>query len=443
MKILYDVEVIDETTPFIDDVLENRRAFGKSLVNLINKCGNNQPLVIGLDGQWGEGKTYFLNRWRQELKNDKKKTIYLDAFQSDYIDDPFFAVISEIYQFLERVQNENSNGHSAELKGKIEELSEKTTAVLSYFGKKAADGVLKKLTNGEIDTTDIGQVRDILSRTLMDELVSEEFEIKYSKYVQFNVNFESFKKCLLECAQLNFEITGFPIVFIIDELDRCKPTYALELLEKIKHFFSVEGIVFILSMNKNQLTNSIRNIYGIESDADLYLQKFLTIEASMPKSLDYQGDSYIHYQKMGRHYFKMIDVVPRFPIETSSAILQKFDFTFRECQKAFTYFSIIMAVDNGDIFSFLLATLKAKKPNIFAEFKEDNFDHSYLIDNVICYDPEKDKENLKVLINYILNIWEIPMDQQDYNSNYKGPNYNTRTKNDYIKICEILELYNI
>lgn len=443
MIIFSDGEITDKDNPFNDDILGNRKAFGKSLENLINKCGNNQPLVIGLDGQWGEGKTYFLERWRQELENEEKKTIYLDGFQSDYIDDPFFAVISEIYQFLERVQTEYSDDHSDELKCKIEELSKKTNTVISYVGQKAADGILNKLTNGEIDTTDINKLSDILSHPLLHELVSEEFITKYSKYKEYNKNFESFKKCLFECAQLNFEITGFPIVFVIDELDRCKPTYALELLEKIKHFFSVKGIVFILSMNKKQLTNSIKNIYGIESDADLYLQKFLTIEASMPKSLNHLYNSSSHYKALFDYYAKEVGGDLHYSYNINTAILQKFDFTFRDCQKTFTYYSIVNADESDDVFSFLLAVLKVKRPDVFSQFKEQNLDHSVLIENVLRYNREADEKKLRFLINMILAIWEIPKDDQDYISDYEGPQPMLKTKKDYLEDCKILELYKI
>lgn len=439
MIFIPDSQEINEDNPFSDDVLKNRKQFGQSLENLINNCGNDQPLVIGLDGQWGEGKTYFLKRWCRDLENNDKKTIYLDAFQSDYIVDPFFAVISEIYGFLESIQGDNSG----ELKGKMEELSKKTSAVGAFVCKKTVDVVLKKISGGEIGTAEIGEIHDISSSPLMYELVSEDFKTKYSNYKEFNKDFESFKNCLKECAKLNIEITGFPIVFIIDELDRCNPTYALELLEKIKHFFSVEGIVFILSMNKAQLVNSIKNIYGIDSDANLYLQKFLTIEAIMPKSLNNQGYSSTHYSKMCNHYSNMTGLKSQFCNQNILAILKKFDFNFRDCQKTFTYFSSVNSVGYGDIFSFLLAALKVKRPDIFSKFKEDTLDYKYLIEKVIGYNKEIDEEKMSTLIAYILEIWEIPVGDQKYISDYSEAKWMRNRKNDYLNICEILDLYNI
>src|SRR6185312_12002549 len=74
------------------------------------------------------------------------------------------------------------------------------------------------------------------------------------------------------------------IVFIIDELDRCRPNYAVEVLEQIKHFFSVKGIVFVLSIDKVQLGNAVRGFYGSDRiNADEYLRRFIDLEYTMPE----------------------------------------------------------------------------------------------------------------------------------------------------------------
>jgi hypothetical protein len=72
---------------------------------------------------------------------------------------------------------------------------------------------------------------------------------------------------------------------IIDELDRCKLTYAVTLVEKIKHLFCVEKFVFLLVMNKVQLEESIRCVYGQNIDASTYLQKFINVECSLQKNI--------------------------------------------------------------------------------------------------------------------------------------------------------------
>ena len=66
-----------------------------------------------------------------------------------------------------------------------------------------------------------------------------------------------------------------PLVFIIDELDRCRPVFALAMLERIKHFFAVPNVHFVLGVNQAQLQNSIVAAYGAGVNGQLYLQKFI------------------------------------------------------------------------------------------------------------------------------------------------------------------------
>ena len=78
-----------------------------------------------------------------------------------------------------------------------------------------------------------------------------------------------------------FESTSRPLVFIIDELDRCRPTFAIELLERVKHIFDVPHLVFILGINRDELCNSLQSVYG-EIDANVYLRRFFDMEFSLP-----------------------------------------------------------------------------------------------------------------------------------------------------------------
>ncbi|MBK7493258.1 MAG: hypothetical protein IPI17_15895 [Nitrosomonas sp.] len=67
-----------------------------------------------------------------------------------------------------------------------------------------------------------------------------------------------------------------PLFIFIDELDRCRPLYAIELLERIKHLFVYQGIVFVIATDTEQLKHSINAIYGSGFDSTTYLRRFLT-----------------------------------------------------------------------------------------------------------------------------------------------------------------------
>ncbi|MEZ4745330.1 MAG: P-loop NTPase fold protein [Calditrichia bacterium] len=75
-----------------------------------------------------------------------------------------------------------------------------------------------------------------------------------------------------------------PMVFIIDELDRCRPTYAVELIERIKHLFLVNGIVFVLGIDREQLGNSVRSLFGNDMKVDGYLRRFIDLSYQLPNT---------------------------------------------------------------------------------------------------------------------------------------------------------------
>jgi hypothetical protein len=73
-----------------------------------------------------------------------------------------------------------------------------------------------------------------------------------------------------------------PILVLVDELDRCRPDYAIELLEGIKHLFGVPGVYFVVATNIPQLAHSVRAIYGNGFDGERYLKRFFDMEYSLP-----------------------------------------------------------------------------------------------------------------------------------------------------------------
>ncbi|WP_299155878.1 P-loop NTPase fold protein [uncultured Christiangramia sp.] len=108
------------------------------------------------------------------------------------------------------------------------------------------------------------------------------FENDVNNYQKKKIGITTFKKSLAKFIADTNE--GKPIIFIIDELDRCRPNYAVSILEQIKHFFSVPNIVFVLSIDKKQLGNAIRGVYGSDRiNSDEYLRRFIDVEYSIPK----------------------------------------------------------------------------------------------------------------------------------------------------------------
>lgn len=90
---------------------------------------------------------------------------------------------------------------------------------------------------------------------------------------------------LAEDLQNHYNV-NIPVVVLVDELDRCRPSYAIEMLEVIKHFFTTKNFVFIVATDTSQLTHSINAVYGANFDSSQYLKRFL-IEKQNYQSLIY------------------------------------------------------------------------------------------------------------------------------------------------------------
>jgi predicted KAP-like P-loop ATPase len=275
MRLVTPQLIVQENDAFVNDALD-RKNYGEALLNLVVR--SDDELVISLDGKWGEGKTTFVKMWQGLLLEANIPNIYIDAFSNDYVDDAFISVASAITNYADK--NISKDHHE-----KLAELKEKTKKVGSHLLSWSARIGIKAATLGVIKDADIEELKDIKSEVSksVSDVIGDFIEERISLHSKDIELVQSFKELLSTIPSKLDKDNDGPLVIIIDELDRCKPTFAVELIEKIKHLFSVENIVFILVMNKSQLEESIRSVYGQNIDAHTYLQKFVNLEAKLPK----------------------------------------------------------------------------------------------------------------------------------------------------------------
>lgn len=253
----FDLE-IEEALPFKNCKLD-REKYAHILTNIIDNYPDG--FVLAINNKWGTGKTTFVKMWEQNLINSGYKTIYFNAWENDFEDNPLTALIGEL-----KVVNK-----------KAEEKFNKVVRNAAQLSKNIAPAVIKALLNKYVDS-------EMLAQTLSDSTksITEIFEQDVKEYAERKKSIIDFKKSLSEYVAN--ESNGKPLVFIIDELDRCRPNYSVSLLEQVKHFFSVPNIVFVLSIDKIQLGNAICGVYGSEKlDANEYLKRFIDIEYSIPE----------------------------------------------------------------------------------------------------------------------------------------------------------------
>lgn len=270
MKILPPESNVDlYNEGFGDEDLLERKKVGKALSNLVDRI--DDPLVIALEGKWGTGKTHFLKRWvgAHTIENSSSATtVYFDAFAHDYLNDPLPALVSAL---TERLPDDN------------EAKAARVKAAAFKLAKPLARIGLAVATFGATEA--LGDLGDAVA-----EAASSEGSASLEKYWEEEIGrrkaMTEFKKALSALVVPAVEGNkGSSLVFVIDELDRCRPDYALEVLEVIKHFFSVPHVHFILGVNLNALENSVQARYGGKTDGHAYLKKFIQITLELPTEL--------------------------------------------------------------------------------------------------------------------------------------------------------------
>lgn len=253
--------------------LLGRSETGKRLSELVEKI--DDPIVIALDGVWGSGKSFFLKCWVGEhLKKEhdhKAQTIYFDAFQHDFMDDPLISLTGVI---AERFKEENDT--------RAQKAWQSAKSAAPFLGRTAIRAGLAIATAGASEI--VGSTLDAGFKASTKEIV-QAADAFWKKEDGKRAAMEAFKQALVDLTAPEKE--GGPpnkLVIVIDELDRCRPDYALSLLEVIKHFFATENVHFVLGVNLKELENSVRARYGDRTDARKYLQKFINL--TMGLSLD-------------------------------------------------------------------------------------------------------------------------------------------------------------
>lgn len=251
-----DIEIeVMQGNPFAKDKL-NREPLADNLTCIANIYADTGA-VIAIDGDWGAGKTTFVRMWSQKLLEDNYKAIYFNAWETDFQDDPFIALMSELNAVFR---------DSPTFKNVVTSCARIGLKVIG----EAAKGIVKKTTGVDSDEIKAG----------IDELV-DQCNKKMTDYQQQKDNLKDFKNKLKEFVAS--ESNGKPVFFFIDELDRCNPHYAVKLLERIKHLFDVPNIIFILAVNINQLQHAVRGFYGSSMiDGKEYLRRFIDIEYTLP-----------------------------------------------------------------------------------------------------------------------------------------------------------------
>lgn len=255
----------------IKEALQNDLLSTNSWLNkCLNVLLNMDDSIVAIDAKWGNGKTYVAKQM-QEIINEKwmlqagkQQKSYLSQVSSLYFDNLPLASSFAIYYNAWEYDNDN-NPMASFLYFLLKELNKKIGS--SNFEKIASSfikNVIEKLTDGWIKISKDVQksnLEDVLSSVLSTEFIKEEI----SNLIQ----------------ELKSEKCNKLIIFI-DELDRCRPNYALKLIEVIKHYFKRTDVLVVCLTDVEQLSYIIENVYGTNISSYLYLDKIFDFRFEIP-----------------------------------------------------------------------------------------------------------------------------------------------------------------
>jgi KAP family P-loop domain len=262
MKYRADTPQVHPHSPFAHDALE-RKPLVEFLESVIAKAEG--PMVLALDSPWGTGKTTLVKMLQAQLEAKQFRCIYFNAWAADYTSDPLVALLSKI-DLLGKEAESNAQKRMKKLK-----------SIAALVGKRGLIAAVKASTLGALD------LQEEIEAALADgagDAASDIFDLAVKEGTCLAKFREELEKVIGEIRKHNEQHN---LVFFIDELDRCRPNFAIELLERVKHLFDVPNIVFVLSIDKSQLEVSTSSVYGTGINAREYLRRFIDLEFQVPQ----------------------------------------------------------------------------------------------------------------------------------------------------------------
>ena len=366
---------IPEDDPFANDLLDRRQP-AMVLTNIIRSVEG--PCTLSIDASWGSGKTTFLHLWAQHLRTLNFTVIEFNAWETDFCSDPFLALSEAITAGL----GDDIVDKRDRLKGAAKEIL-----------RRAVPGLIRVATAG---TVDLGTM---LEKEVGDLFVSMAEE-RMAAYEEQRKSLLSFRQTLQKIAK-DLSEADCPLIVMIDELDRCRPNYAVEFLEICKHLFSVDNIIFILAVNRSELKHSVSAVYGEKFDGNGYLRRFIDIDFVLPMPDRTQFIQQLIESTKIYEYFKRTNDndARRDGFGMSEDILKIFldksDMSLREIEKIIHHLAIVFVSLRADRRSFHLAAvvsllLKNLWPDAYRRFFDGEIDDIELTEEL--YSAKKIRE---------------------------------------------------
>ena len=316
---------ISQLLPWSDDPFD-RQLEGELLTKLIKSLTG--PYVISVKSKWGSGKSIFLQRLARHLENNDVPVISINAWRNDFLEDPIIA-------FLAAIKNRLAPN---------KKVSQKTGAVITGLARHGAKliapitsvaaGVLLP-GSGQLVKLGADAVTDIGAHLLAWEDERKGAEIDFLKKLES-------ARDILTHHKKGDQVK--PVVIMVDELDRCRPDFSVKVLERIKHYFNVDGLVFLIATDGVNLPDSVSSIYGPKINGEMYLRKFFDFEYRLK-------------EPSPEKFIKVLAEQFQFDLLVENSSQQCGDLiTYYECRNGNAYSQLVARFDRGlDAFEVLAA----------------------------------------------------------------------------------------
>jgi hypothetical protein len=361
MKFRLEEIEVPEDEPFKYDALK-RQPVVEFVRDLIKQLEG--PFVLALDSPWGTGKTTVVRMLRASLKSEGFASVYFNAWKEDYVSDPLIPMVAAIDEL--KVSDPEAGKRFGERMATVKKVASKVA-------KRGFVAAVKLATMNAVDLEEVTE--DVLSATAGD-VADDVIEL----FKQEKASLERFRESLEDAVgEVQSEGSKKPLVFFIDELDRCRPTFAIELLERVKHLFDVKNMVFVLSIDKKQLEAITAAVYGERIDAPEYLRRFIDLEWMLPPVHTKQYTRAL----IERHGFKaFFDARKRYSelaydhdnfVESFSQLSGVFNMSLRARERCLTRLAVVLTQTPENhyldpfVASFLIV-VRTVRPDLFTDF---------------------------------------------------------------------------
>lgn len=343
-----------------DDDKLDRRERANAFARIIQH--SERARVISVEGGFGSGKTFFRTRWAQHLRVLGETVVEFDAWKSDHSGDPLSAFS---FQLLRSLQvPEGAPGFGSQLRDvattvakagfrrgsqvlvgeAVDQIGDELGELLETVGiGGTAEGAADFPELSKIASESLSAARKSMSKEASKLLLSQ-FEAERVREVELPQRLQGLRRTLVEKGRSNGRV-----VVLIDELDRCRPDYAISLLEAIKHLFNEEGFVFVLFLNPAQLASTAARLFGNVDGGEPYFTKFIDLRLELGEnSSDELCKAYlIKLFELNNAGNQIEDAEFVELLQSIQSAANELDLTPRQIEKVFTMIEVTMATSEG------------------------------------------------------------------------------------------------